>query len=220
MAARPLRASAPDVVRDGLRSAIADGTFATGAKLSQDGIASMFGTSRIPVREALRQLESEGLVEIVPNRGAVVAGLSFVEAIDVMDIRIGLECRALELAVPNLLESDLAAAEQVLEAYDRASRPEHWGEMNRRFHQILYEPCDRPRLVALIETNVSHISRFARTHISRLTGKGEPQRDHHDIVAACRRGDPERAARALRDHLLRTQKVLLSAARASARPAP
>ncbi len=207
------RASAPNLVREGLRAAIIDGTFVSGAKLSQDEIATRFGTSRIPVREALRQLETEGLVDIVPNRGAVVAGLSFSDAIAVMDIRIGLECRALELAVPNLLDDDVEAADRVLAEYDGASNPEKWGEMNWRFHRILYDPCDRPRLVALIEQNVSHIGRFTRTHISRLTGKGVPQRDHYDILAACRRGDPARATRVLREHLLRTQKILMAAAR-------
>ncbi len=214
MTIKTARASAPELVRQGLRAAIVDGTFASGAKLSQDEIANRFGTSRIPVREALRQLESEGLVNIVPNRGAVVASLSFGEAVEVMDIRIGLECRALRLAVPNLLDSDCEVAEAILAEYDRESRPEHWGEMNWRFHRTLYEPCDRPRLVALIEQNFSHINRFTRTHISRLTGKGVPQRDHYDILAACRRGDPTRATRVLEDHLIRTQKTLMAAARA------
>ena len=214
MTIKTARASAPELVRDGLRAAIVDGRFASGAKLSQDELATRFGTSRIPVREALRQLESEGLVHIVPNRGAVVAGLSFAEAVEIMDIRIGLECRALRLAVPNLLDDDFRAAEAVLADYDRESRPEYWGEMNWQFHRILYNPCDRPRLVALIEQNVSHISRFARTHISRLTGKGMPQRDHYDILAACRLGDPGRATRVLETHLVRTQKTLMAAARA------
>ena len=207
------RPSAPDHVRDGLRAEILGGNFASGAKLSQEEIAARFGTSRVPVREALRQLESEGLVSLIPNRGAVVAGLSFQDAIDVMDIRIDLECRALELAVPNLTEDDLGSAEEILLEYDQATYPEHWGEKNWRFHKRLYEPSDRPRLMALINQNIGHISRFTRIHISHLTGKGAPQSDHYAILAACRKGDPEQAARRLKEHLVRTQKILMAAGR-------
>src|SRR6266480_5545786 len=86
-APKPSKSSAPDVVRDGLRKAIFDGDLVAGTQLRQDEIASRFGTSRIPVREALRQLESEGLVIFHPNRGAVVKGLSLEDVLEMLDIR-------------------------------------------------------------------------------------------------------------------------------------
>ena len=101
------RVSAPNTVREGLRRAILAGEFAPGSQLRQDELAQRFGTSRIPVREALRQLEAEGLVSILPNRGATVSSLSLDEVLELMEIRIALECRALRMAIPNMVDTDL-----------------------------------------------------------------------------------------------------------------
>src|SRR5436190_3117736 len=112
-----IRKPAPDLVRDGLRESILAGVFEAGHQLRQDEVAEQFGTSRIPVREALRQLESEGLVTFHPNRGAVVKGLSLEDVLEMLDIRIGLECRALKLAIPNMAVEDHEAAQQILDEY-------------------------------------------------------------------------------------------------------
>ena len=92
--------STPEFVREELRRAISQGEFAPGVQLRQDELAERFGTSRIPVREALRQLEAEGFVTLLPNRGAVVSDLSIDEVIELLEIRIALECHALRLAIP------------------------------------------------------------------------------------------------------------------------
>ena len=150
--------SAPDLVRDQLRQAIHAGEFQPGEQLRQEDLANRFCTSRIPVREALRQLEAEGLVTLHPNRGAVVAALSLQEVLEMLDIRIALEMRALYLAVPNMIDSDFEAAAKILKAYDREPRPQKWGEMNWRFHELLYEPCNRPKLLAMVEANYGHVN--------------------------------------------------------------
>ncbi len=87
--------STPDAVREALRLAIGLGEFAPGFQLRQDELAERFGTSRIPVREALKQLEAEGFVTFMPNRGAVVSDLSIDEVVELLEIRIALECYAL-----------------------------------------------------------------------------------------------------------------------------
>jgi DNA-binding GntR family transcriptional regulator len=104
---------APHVVRDGLRAAIMAGEFAEGTPLRQDEIAEKYGTSRIPVREALRQLESEGLVRFERNKGVTVKGFSIDDVVEMLEIRIALECRALKLAVPNMALEDFEAAEAI-----------------------------------------------------------------------------------------------------------
>ncbi len=88
-------------MREALRAAISSGELAPGLQLRQDELAARFGTSRIPVREALRQLEAEGFVTFLPNRGAVVSDLSIDEVIELLEIRIALECHALRLAIPD-----------------------------------------------------------------------------------------------------------------------
>src|SRR3954469_589073 len=116
--AQPSKSSAPDLVRDGLRKAIFAGDLVAGTQLRQDELASRFGTSRIPVREALRQLESEGLVTLHPNRGAAVSSVSLEDVLELLEIRIGLECRALKLAIPNMVAADFDLAAEILRGYD------------------------------------------------------------------------------------------------------
>jgi DNA-binding GntR family transcriptional regulator len=210
--------AAPDLVRDRLRQAIHSGKLQPGDLLRQEELADRFGTSRIPVREALRQLETEGLVTLQPNRGAVVAALSLQEVLEMLDIRIALECRALYLAVPNMIDSDFEAAAKILKSYDREPRPQKWGEMNWRFHEALCLPCNRPKLLAMIEANYGHVSRFVRTQVSMASGKEKPQKDHYEILDACRNGDARKAASLLDLHITHTQKSLMAASRQARRP--
>jgi DNA-binding GntR family transcriptional regulator len=205
--------SAPDLVREGVRKAILDGAFGPGTQLRQDELAERYGTSRIPVREALRQLEAEGLVTIHPNRGAVVSTLSLDDVLEMLEIRIALECRALRLAIPNMVDVDFEAAADILKSYDAEPRPQKWGEMNWQFHKALYAPSNRPKLIAMIEANYGHVGRFIRVQVSLAAGKERPQREHYAMLEACRRGDADGAARMLEEHIIHTQKSLVAAAR-------
>lgn len=207
------RKSAPDLVRDGLRDAILSGKYTEGQQLRQDELAEQFGTSRIPVREALRQLEGEGLIELQANKGAVVKGLSIDDVLELLDIRIALECRALKLAIPNMAIEDLDLAEEILSEYDAAPDPAAWGEMNWRFHWTLYSPCNRPKLLSMIEANYGHVSLFTRRQVSMATGKTKPQQDHAELLRLCKEGEAEAAVILLEKHIERTQKSLRAATR-------
>jgi DNA-binding GntR family transcriptional regulator len=206
-------------VREALRRAISSGELAPGVQLRQDELAERFGTSRIPVREALRQLEAEGFVTILPNRGAVVSDLSIDEVVELLEIRIALECHALRLAIPAMSEIDLDEATKILRSYDKAPDPAQWGAFNWTFHATLYAPCNRPRLLAMVEANYGHVGRFTRALVSRATGKERPQREHYRLLELCREGEIEKAVRLLREHIEQTQKTLRSAQRHAARDA-
>lgn len=212
-AEQDIRGSTPDTVREGLRRAIFAGDLVPGAQLRQDELAEQFGTSRIPVREALRQLEAEGLVKLQPNRGAVVSSLSLEEVLELLDIRIALECMALKFAIPNMVDSDLAAAAQILKDYDAAREPQRWGEFNWRFHEALYAPCGRKKLLAMIEANYGHVGRFTRLWVSLAAGKERPQSEHRELVKACRAGKVNAAVKLLEQHITHTKKSLMAAAR-------
>lgn len=214
----PMRSQLPGAVRDGLRKAILSGELAAGSQLRQDEIAERFGMSRIPVREALRLLEAEGLVTLHPNRGAVVSALSLDEVLELLEIRIALECRALQIAIPNMVDADFDAAEDILAAYDAEPDASKWGGMNWNFHLALYAPANRPRLLSMIETNYGHVDRFTRLQVSLATGKDRPQREHHGLLDLCRQGKSERAVKLLEEHILHTRKSLLAAVRRSASP--
>jgi DNA-binding GntR family transcriptional regulator len=196
-----------------LRAEILDGSIAPGARLRQDELAARFGTSRIPVREALRQLEAEALVISDAHRGARVAPLTLDETLDRMEIRIALECRALRLAVSAMSDLDFELLEQILDGYDRSEDPAEWTAANWAFHTALYAPAARPTLLALIQANVANVGRFLRLKLSRATGKERPQQEHREILAACRAGDADGAAALLELHIERSRKSLVAAMR-------
>jgi DNA-binding GntR family transcriptional regulator len=195
-------------VRDSLRTDILEGTLKAGEQLTQEELARRFDTSRIPVREALRQLEAEGLVTYLPNRGAIVSAPTIAEIIELFEIRIALECCALRLAVPNMTELDLGPAEEVLRQYDKESDPARWGEMNWRFHSLLYAPCEKPRLLSMINANYGNIGRFTRSRVSRAAGREKPQEQHYELLRLVTEKNAEDAVKLLAEHIQYSQKML------------
>jgi DNA-binding GntR family transcriptional regulator len=195
------RRSAPDLVAEVLREAILRGILRGGEPLPQDEVAVQLGVSRIPVREALRQLEAEGLVKFYPHRGVVVSELSAAEVEEIYDIRIPLECTALRLAVPHISAEDLRRAERILDAIDAETDIFRWSELNRDFHTVLYAPANRPRLMSLINTMRANVNRYMRLYISLLNFKPRSQEEHRRILAAVQRRDSRKAIAALERHL-------------------
>lgn len=218
----------PGLVAEVLREAILRNVLTGGQQLRQDEIAAHLGVSRIPVREALRQLEAEGLVTFFPHRGAVVSELSHQEVQEIYEIRIPLEATALRLALPRLTQQDLERAEAILEAIDRETEVAKWSGLNREFHTILYAPADRPRLLALINTLRTNVERYQRIYISLMQHKVNSQREHRQILEACRRRDVGTAVQALESHLGQAAQELVAylrdgrdrRLRTEAKPAP
>jgi DNA-binding GntR family transcriptional regulator len=191
-----------------LRDDILNGVLPPGIQIRQEALAEQFGVSRVPVREALRQLEAEGLVTSELHKGAFVSTRSFEEIEEMLDIRIGLETRALKLAIPNLTPEIVARARSILDIYDRSEQPQEWRDLNLSFHLTLYKPCERPRLVKMIEDVAMMNSHFMRTHISATVGRMDAQMEHHRILDACAAGDTRRALRLLEAHIEHTRDAL------------
>jgi DNA-binding GntR family transcriptional regulator len=205
-------------VTEALRDLILDGTLGVGLQLRQDALAARFGVSRIPVREALRLLQAEGLVEHYANRGCVVATRTVDDLVETLDIRIALETRALKLAIPNMTSPDFKNARQIMARYDASENPRQWTDLNLEFHLALYRPCGRKRLVKMIEDVVRGVSVHLRSHLSHTVGRKEPQVEHKDILKACMGGDSDLAVLLLERHIEHTKGSLLAASRAL--PAP
>ena len=201
--------STPDLVANVLRQAILHGLLKSGQALPQDEVATQFGLSRIPVREALRQLEGEGLITFYPNRGAVVSRLSAAELREICDMRIALETLALRLAIPHLTEDVLRQAETILDETDEESDPTaHWTENNWKFHSTLYAPAQRPVLLKTLKTLHNNVARYLRLHLTLMHYKAKGQEEHRQILDACRRGDSEAAQRLLEQHIGDVAKLL------------
>ena len=219
------RTSAPralhHTIREALRHDILSGTLQAGHELRQDALAERFNASRIPVREALRQLEAEGLVIHQPNRRAVVAGMNVAQLCELLDIRIALECHAARLAVPNMVQRDFDAMEKILADYAASDTLAEWAEYNRQFHRALCAPANNARLRQLIEEFCLNTDRYTHIAMSEATGLERPMQDHYALLDACRKRDVERVVEILRDHIDHTRKELLASERErERRPVP
>jgi DNA-binding GntR family transcriptional regulator len=191
-----------------LRDDILNGVLAPGLQIRQEAVAEQFGVSRVPVREALRQLEAEGLVTTELHRGAFVSTRSLEEVEEMLDIRIALETRALKLAIPKLTREVLGKARAILATYDRSDEPQQWRDLNLAFHLALYGASGRPRLVKMIEDVQLMNSHFLRTYISVTVGRDDAQAEHHEILDACAARDVRRALRLLEAHIEHTRAAL------------
>jgi DNA-binding GntR family transcriptional regulator len=201
--------STPDLIAEALRQAIQLGIFQEGQSLRQDEIATQFGVSRIPVREALRQLEVEGLVIFHPNRGAMVTTLSPTEAQEICDIRIALETMALDLAIPQLSDAHLDQAATLLRETEQTTDPMRWADLNWQFHATLYTPANRPRLLGMIKTLHVNIDRYIRLQIQALNYRDQSQAEHDQLLIACRQRNTIVATDLLRQHIGRAADQLV-----------
>lgn len=208
---QPRSMAARDWVFQVIRTAIVRGELPGDMPLRQDEISTALSVSHIPVREAFRQLEAQGLVRIYPNRGAVVTKLSCKELSDVMDTRILLEVGALRLALPHITEEDLARARELLELFSKEKDPIKGAELNLKLHFSLYDPCDNRTLLSLIDQMHANVDRY----ITPFFGKEEISAElytvdeHSQIISACESKDTELATAILRTHLQRTKNLLL-----------
>ena len=208
---QPRSMAARDWVFQVIRTAIVRGELPGDMPLRQDEISTALSVSHIPVREAFRQLEAQGLVRIYPNRGAVVTKLSCKELSDVMDTRILLEVGALRLALPHITEEDLARARELLELFSKEKDPIKGAELNLKLHFSLYDPCDNQTLLSLIDQMHANVDRY----ITPFFGKEEVSAElytvdeHSQIISACESKDTELATAILRTHLQRTKNLLI-----------
>ncbi len=202
---RPRTAS--QFVEQVLKAAILDGRLAPGTPLRQEALAEAFDVSRMPIREALRQMEAEALIEFAPHKGAVVAEISAQDQADTYVIRQALEPVALALSIPHLTRDDLDRAEDLIGDMDREPDHGRLGELNRRFHISLYAGAGHPKLLDLIEQQLIAHDRYLRFHLA-IRGREEIlQEDHRAMVEAAARGDIDRAVKVLGQHLERAATV-------------
>lgn len=206
-AASPIVLTA-DGITDELRSMIFTGRLGVGVQLKQEALAQRFGVSRIPIREALKRLEAEGLIEHTKHQGSMVASKSIEDLMETLDIRIGLEARALTLAIPLLTKVDIAESKEILARYDESDSPREWTELNLAFHLRLYRACGRPRLLKMIEDTVRSIAVHLRAHQSSASGRKSPQTEHREILKASAAGDVAKAVQLLEAHIEHTQQAL------------
>jgi DNA-binding GntR family transcriptional regulator len=198
------RLSLASAVADKLRTMIIHGDVQEGEQLRQDAIAADFQVSRIPVREALRQLEAEGLIKIVAHRGAVVSALSADEIEELFDIRALLECAVLKVSIPNLTEADFEKAESILETYEKALWMKEvgtWGRLNWQFHSTLYSRANRPHFMSIIKMLNNNGDRYTRLQLYLTQAFERAKQEHRALLELCRKREAAGASDLLEKHI-------------------
>ncbi|MFS8044601.1 GntR family transcriptional regulator [Rhizobium sp. BR 314] len=183
-----------------LADRIIRGELAPDARLRQDHIAEEFGTSHVPVREAFRRLEAQGLAVNLPRRGVRVASFDLKEVREVAEMRAALEGLALRHAAQHLTPAILDAAEEATREGDAASDVYAWEEANRRFHRLILAPSDMARLLAAIDDLHAASARFLFSAWQSGWEK-RTDHDHRAILAALRQGRADEAAGILQKHV-------------------
>lgn len=192
---------ASSVVFAKLRQQILIGGLAPGEPLNQEALADDLGVSRMPIRQALKRLQTEGLVRRLQNRRVVVTPLGREEIEDIFDMRIALEPLALRLAIPRTTPQDLRHMGHALDDVNADDDPASFGTRNAAYHLALVQPCGRPRLLREIRSLLDLSDRYQRA-AHRDTTFTAPLRDEHEaLFEAVRAGDPERGAAVLGRHI-------------------
>jgi DNA-binding GntR family transcriptional regulator len=194
--------STSDFVAEALREAIVSGQLPSATELKQDDIAARFRVSKIPVREALKRLEAEGLVTFLRNKGAIVAELSSEEIWEYVEIRAMLEARAAELAAPRISDAHLAQARTAMATFGDELNPARWGDLNWRFHSALYADAGRPVLLMEIRSLYDKVERYVRALLAVTAEMPKTQREHAAILEAFAARDAIAAAALTRAHVL------------------
>lgn len=196
------RQTAHEYVRRVVRRSILNGELASGTRLVQSELAATLDVSTTPVREALRDLASEGLVELDPHRGAVVAELDDEELRDIYEIRLLLEPMAMRQAIPQISDSLLESLRHLHESMVEDPQGVDWVDRNRVFHLAVYETVVSPRLASIIrnlqDASVMHIGQSIAQNPSLREKANE---EHARILEALEQRDPDAAVEALEHHL-------------------
>ena len=195
-----------------MRQLILRGDLKPGERIRQEALASEYGVSRIPVREALRQLENEGLVSLVPHSGARVARVDLNECVEMYRLREVLEPLVLAASVPNLTDEQIADLRQRMQAIEAAAGDVHrWISEDRQFHLATYRGADMPRALRMVEGFWNQTQQYRRAHVGNLA----PEQleivhlEHRLLVDAIERGDAEDAGARQGQHIRRTRVSLL-----------
>jgi DNA-binding GntR family transcriptional regulator len=194
-----------------LRQSLDRGRWASGAPLRQEEIAAELGVSRVPVREALFQLQAEGLLQMVPNKGMYVRTVSAQDLRELFRLRRLIEADVLADAVALHDAASLNRVETVQAALDKARSVADWIAGDREFHEALYAPAQRTESMAIVRRLRHQVDRYYFARLKPSTRAQGWHEEHHALIRAVRRRDAQAAVRLLQAHLAQTERSALAA---------
>lgn len=208
---RPLTVA--QTVASQIRERILKREISGGDPLRQEAIAKSFGISIIPVREALRQLEAEGLVELKTHRGAIATELTLDKALEWIHLRRLIETDLLGMALDHITEEHLARAERILGKFNAALHQrlemDHWTQFNWEFHSALYAPADRPETMKVLESLHNKCDRYIRLQLLGADHIERAQKEHGELIDLCRKRQKRAAKALLLQHIVGVEEDLV-----------
>lgn len=209
------RQSLPEALAESLRERILNGEFKEGDPLVQEAIAAEYECSRMPVREAFRQLEAAGLIVSKIHKGAVVTTLPVEQIMELFELRAMLESDILAHSLTKMSDADLAQSETILAQLEDAYHSRdiaRVGTLNWEFHRSLYVPANRAQTLTLIQGINVQTDRYIRLQLLLTSAFDDAKRDHRRILAMCKNHDPE-VVGFMREHIIQAGHNLLAALR-------
>ncbi|ADI00902.1 MAG TPA: GntR family transcriptional regulator [Syntrophothermus lipocalidus] len=209
---KPLR----EVVFETLREAIINGTLKPGERMMEIQLAEQLGVSRTPVREAIRKLELEGFVVMIPRKGAYVAGISLKDIADVFEVRAAMEALAAGLAAERITAEELEEMERLLVRigeHIEANRLEEVVEMDTLFHEALYKASRNLKLEQILQNLREQIQRFRSTSLAFPGRMKEALEEHKKIVEAISDRNTALAQQLAQEHIENAENSMLEALR-------
>ena len=188
-----------------LKNSILAGEFENGAELREIALAKKLGVSRTPVREALRQLEQEGLVEIYPNRGAYVKGITYKDVEDIFRIRARLEGLCAEMAVSSITHEQLDKLDEIIllsKFYEEKKDMEHLLKMDSQFHEVLFESCGSKMMEHQLKDYHQYVQKARLRSLKRQERAKKSTQEHEEILLAIKDRDAKRADELATRHIL------------------
>lgn len=196
----PLR----DVVFNTLRQAILNGELEPGERLMEIQLAERLGVSRTPVREAIRKLELEGLVEMIPRKGAEVAKITEKNLKDVLEVRRALEELAVEIACEKMTDEMLEELKKTLKDFVNSTKGKDLkaiAEADVKFHDVIYFSTDNQRLIQILNNLREQMYRYRIEYIKDYSQHARLIAEHEEIIASIENRDKARGTKAIQSHI-------------------
>jgi DNA-binding GntR family transcriptional regulator len=184
-----------------LRDAIRSGELADGSELNQIALADRFGVSRVPVREAMRQLQAEGWIDAKRHQRAVVRGISRERILEILELRTVIETFLIEKCIATIAGAGIARLTALCDEMEATADHPHWLELNQTFHSELYASANSATATELLEQLGAQVERYIRSHGEHISREREADAEHRAILAAVGRHDSAAAQRLVQLHI-------------------
>ncbi len=197
--------SVPKAIQKEIEKMILSGAFEAGQKLGEVDIATRLGVSRGPVREAFRGLEEAGLIRVSKNRGVFVREISIQEAMELYEVRAGLDACAAQILAPRIEEAQLRELDSLVDRMDALLLRNEMSEYfvgNIKFHDRIVEMAGNSKLLEIYRRLINETHLMRRRSIAEGQGRLASSQEHRQIVRALATRDPDMAVRALRNHVV------------------